>query len=254
MLRDAPAGPEVLLVLRHERAAFGASYAFPGGVLEPADSTVTVHCGEADDAGLSRRLGLRDGGLAFFSAAIRELFEETAILLARRADDRGRPCLVADNGCDALRDALNDGTLAWPEFLERERLTLACDRLSYFSFWVTPRYFGKRYSTRFFAARLPEGQRACHDGGELTDSVWLRPAEALAAAADGKLDLPRPTERTLAALAPFADVAATLAWAREREARGVRCLLPAVVGEGDERRIAMPGSPDYPADHEGCEE
>ncbi len=254
LLRDAPAGPEVLLVLRHERAAFGASYVFPGGVTEPDDTAVAARCGDADDAQLSRRLGLNEGGLVYFSAAIRELFEETAVLLAHRAADAGEPRLVDDDGCDALRDALNDGSLAWRDLLEQERLTLACDELCYFSHWVTPRFFDKRFSTRFFAARLPQGQHACHDGGELTDSVWLRPSEALAAAADGKLELPRPTERTLATLAAFTDVAAALAWAREQEKGGVPCLLPAVVGDGDERRIVMPGSRDYPADHMGCEE
>lgn len=248
LLRDAPQGPETLLVLRHERASFGASYVFPGGVNEDADETVAGYCGDTDDAQLSARLAIGCGGLAYFSAAIRELFEETGVLLARRRS--GAALTAADS--ERLRSALNDGELSWPRLLQSENLELACDGLHYFAYWVTPRHFDKRFSTRFFAAQLPPGQHAWHDGGELTDSCWMTPAAALASAADGQLVLPPPTRHTLERFAGFASVAAALDFAREREARGVDCILPAIVG--DEGRIAMPGSADYPADHEGFEE
>lgn len=249
LLRDARGGPEALLVLRHEQASFGASYVFPGGVSEACDEAVAAHSGSEDDASLSRRLGIAAGGLAFYSAAIRELFEETGVLLARRAGEDAR----LDDG-ESLRSRLNAGTLAWPELLASEGLTLACDRLHYFSFWVTPRVFDRRYSTRFFLARAPAGQRARHDGGELTDSRWLRPPDALAREAAGDMSLPPPTRATLEALARFEDLDAALEWARGCEKDGVNCLLPAVLGEGGRRRIVLPGSPDYPADHEGCEQ
>lgn len=248
LLRDGPQGPEVLLGLRPERASFGASYVFPGGVLEDADEQVAAYCGDADDARASSRLGIERGGLAFFSAAIRELFEETGVLLAGRRD--GRPLAGADS--ERLRAALNGGTLAWPRLLEEGKLLLACDDLHYFAYWVTPRYFGKRFSTRFFAVRLPPGQQARHDGGELIDSRWMTPAAALAAADGDELALPRPTRHTLERFGACADVAAALALARDREARGVACILPAVIGRDE--RIVLPGSSHYPADHEGCEE
>ena len=34
LVRDGDDGPEVLMVQRHERAAFGGAYAFPGGGVE----------------------------------------------------------------------------------------------------------------------------------------------------------------------------------------------------------------------------
>ncbi|MFB3076478.1 MAG: hypothetical protein ACE1Y4_00585, partial [Lysobacterales bacterium] len=37
LVRDSDDGPEVLMVQRHERTAFGGAYAFPGGVLSAVD-------------------------------------------------------------------------------------------------------------------------------------------------------------------------------------------------------------------------
>ena len=44
LARQAAQVPELLLVRRHERSAFGGAYAFPGGVLEDADARVADHC------------------------------------------------------------------------------------------------------------------------------------------------------------------------------------------------------------------
>lgn len=247
LLRDSAAGPEMLLVERHARAAFGATHAFPGGVNERVDEAVGDRCPGVSPAALDARLGVDCGGLAYFSAAVRELFEETAILLATRGGEPARP---ADR--ESLRRDLNAGKLAWPAFLETEGLALACDALRYFSWWVTPRCYARRYSTRFFAARLPEGQRARHDGAELTDSRWMTARGALAAAEAGEIELPPPTRATLAQLGPFATTDEILGWAALREREGVDCILPAVIGEGKERRIVMPGDADYPDGHRGC--
>jgi len=247
LLRDSGAGPETLLVERHAGAAFGATHAFPGGVNERVDEAVGDRCGGVTGAELDARLGVDCGGLAYFSAAVRELFEETAILLATRGGAAARP---ADR--ESLRRDLNARKLAWPALLEAEELALACDALRYFSWWVTPRYYERRYSTRFFAARLPEGQRARHDGAELVGSRWMTPAGALAAAEAGRIELPPPTRATLAALGRFATTDDILDWAAAREREGVDCILPAVIVEGGERRIVMPGDADYPDDHRGC--
>lgn len=254
LLRDSATGPEVLLVLRHERASFGASYVFPGGVIEDDDSAVHERCADICDSVASRRLGLDAGGLDFYSAAIRELFEETGILLAHRAvaEEAGVP--VCDNDCETERSRLNAGELGWRNFLDEQHLLPACDALHYFAFWVTPRVFPKRFSTRFFMATLPDGQVACHDGGELTDSCWMKPQEALAAAARDAMLLPPPTRATLQDLTTFDSVQEALAFAKQRERQGVACILPAILGSPDAQRIVLPGSPDYPADHQGLQE
>jgi 8-oxo-dGTP pyrophosphatase MutT (NUDIX family) len=70
---------EVLMLLRHPRTAFGAVWAFPGGVVEPTDRLDPG--GPLDDATASARLGLAAGGGAFWAAAVRETLEETGLAL-----------------------------------------------------------------------------------------------------------------------------------------------------------------------------
>ena len=242
LVRESCAGPELLLVLRHSKASFGDSYVFPGGLVETSDYEVWSRCDGLDAGAANARLDLDNGGLAYYSAAIRELFEEAGILLARNVTGHwpGVDALAAD------RDALNAGALTWPEFLEAHDLRLACDSLVYFEYWVTPREIPKRFATRFFLARLPDGQVASHCGRELTDSRWLTAAAALADARDAKLQLPRPTEASLETLDDFGDVDSMLAWAEQRCRAGVNCKLPAVISVDGKPRVVMPGDQLYP--------
>lgn len=245
LLRDATAGPESLLVLRHARTAFGASYVFPGGMVEEGDAGVGQYC----DGLQPGTTGFEpDDGTAWYSAGIRELFEESGILLACRNSDPER--LVADNVFDEYRHAVHTGELAWTDFLQANELRLACDRLSYFAWWVTPRHFEKRFTTRFFIAQAPRGQAASHDGKELTDSCWMRPADALQRA--GKdFTLPPPTRAVLHDLGRHDDVKSALDWAAEQQAAGVRCILPAMLQDGDRSRVVLPGDSEYPRELQG---
>src|SRR4051812_3150541 len=91
VLRDGTgaAAPEVFLVRRHEGTAFmGGAHVFPGGRVDDGDRGV----GEPSWCdGLDVAVGQLDSlppieAVAFHIAAIRELFEEAGVLLAR---DRG---------------------------------------------------------------------------------------------------------------------------------------------------------------------
>jgi 8-oxo-dGTP pyrophosphatase MutT (NUDIX family) len=232
LARAAAGVPELLLVQRHERSAFGGAHAFPGGVLEPADSRVNDHCAGVTAAEADTLLDI-DGGLAYFSAAVRELFEESGVLLAsvgRRGVD-----------LDAARDALNDGSLDWQAFVSENGLTLHCDALHYFSFWITPESLPRRFSTRFFLAAMPDDQDAAHCGGELTDSCWMSAEDALAANRDGSISLHFPTIRTLESLAPQSTLDALLAWAVAREREGVPCIFPEIGKRGGKARVIVAG-------------
>jgi 8-oxo-dGTP pyrophosphatase MutT (NUDIX family) len=116
-MRETGDAPELLLMRRHERSAFGGAHAFPGGVLEDTDALVADYCTGITPDEADTLLGV-DRGLAYFSAAIRELFEESGVLLAT----------VAERGVDldAARDALNDGTLDWRSFVVDNEVQLHC--------------------------------------------------------------------------------------------------------------------------------
>ena len=214
------------MVQRNQRAAFGTAHAFPGGVVEDADADVASRCAGITATEANRLLELSAGGLAYYSAAIRELFEETGILLADPS--------LAGSDLDAARDALNAGALTWDRFVSGSGLTLRCDSLHYFAFWITPEGMPRRFSTRFFLTVLPPGQTAAHCGGELVDSCWMPARAVLGASKAGQIKLIYPTRKTLESIAQFDAVGPLLAWARDCALRGVVCdrptLLPGMPG------------------------
>ena len=69
---------------------------------------------------------------------------------------------------------------------------LAGDELIYVGHWITPEPEPRRYDTRFFAARAPAGAVCDAHDAEMTDSVWLRPAEAVERFRDGHSSCVRP--------------------------------------------------------------
>lgn len=207
------------MVKRHASASFGSSFAFPGGVLEAADRNVHDFGGGMTAARAARLLQLEANALDYYSAAIRELFEESGVLLAAHR--------MTPQQLTAARAALNDGSLAWDRLVRDARLQLHYDRLHYFSFWITPPGQPKRYSTRFFLAELPPAQIASHDGGELTESCWMPAADILAARKAQRMRLPYVTRKTLQRVACFTCPPDLVAWASDCGEKGVVCDQPA---------------------------
>ena len=72
---------------------------------------------------------------------------------------------------------------------------------------MTPLGERRRFDTRFFLAEVPHGQELLHDDRETVDSLWVRPAEALAMFEDERLTMMPPTVLNLARLADYRSVA-----------------------------------------------
>lgn len=238
LVRPGSIEPEIFMVQRHARSSFGSAYAFPGGVVDPADSDVHRFCRGFDDPGASHRLGVQSGGLSFYSAAIRELFEETGVLLA----DIG--CI--DEDISSVRGGLNDGSISWADFVMTNELQLYSDALHYISHWITPEQRPRRYSTRFFLTQMPAGQSALHCGGELTESCWSTANEMLAAARRGDAVLHFPTVKTLESVARHKSFAELMSWAESSVDWGVTTMLPAIIKRDGRDTIVLPGELDYP--------
>ena len=243
VVRDGSAGVEVLLSRRAERGDHNSgAWVFPGGIVEAADGDAHAVCAGLDDAEASRRLGVPAGGLDYFIAAVRECFEESGLLFA------ATPTVQEDGiGIDAATSArlapwrgrLHRGEATLAALCEPEGLRLAVDELVYLSHWLTPLGRPKRFDTRFFVARVPQGQTASHDGAELVEQMWIAPAEALAKSAT--LKLLTPTQKTLETLARFSDVKSLLAWAAAP--RTVPLVMPRVAGGSGGFRPVMPDEP-----------
>jgi 8-oxo-dGTP pyrophosphatase MutT (NUDIX family) len=220
LLRDGAAGMEVLLLKRHRASGFvPGAYVFPGGRTDAPDA----------DPELARlALNFHDAGVPgfYWFAAVREAFEETGVLLGRNHADEWVPDATASDAMQALRVDLLEERASLREVLETCRCRVDFADVVYFAHWITPVAEPRRYDTRFFAARLPEQREVRADPREMTDALWLAPAEALARFAQGALPMVFPTVRTLEQLADFQTTAAALAALRERD---VEPILPRLV-------------------------
>ena len=139
------------------------------------------------------------------------------------------------------RAEVNAGEVGFLDACRGQGLKLAVDRVHYFSHWITPELAPKRYDTRFFLAVLPPGQIPMHDEYETTDTVWVRPADALARAKAGEFDLIFPTMKNLEAISRFSTSAELVEAAASVER--VPTVLPRVVADDHGVRIVLAGRP-----------
>ncbi|MGH9386019.1 MAG: NUDIX hydrolase [Vicinamibacterales bacterium] len=112
-----------------------------------------------------------------------------------------------------------------------------------FAHWVTPDIEIRRYDTRFFLARMPDGQLARHDDHETTALAWLTPDEAIEAGLAGRIMLPPPTWTTFRQLQPFSSIDALLEWAITRPIVRVQ---PGFIKSETLTMLTLPGDPLFP--------
>jgi 8-oxo-dGTP pyrophosphatase MutT (NUDIX family) len=229
-IRDSPNGYEILMLRRNLKSDFvGGAYVFPGGAVDARDGETDQQVFGLSDVEASRRLEVERGGLAFYVACLRELFEEAGLLIA--CDETGRAFRFRD-GDDlarfaAYRRAVNANELDFLTMMKRENLLLDLRGLEYLSHWITPVGPPRRYDTRFFVALAPTDQRATHDAGETVADLWIRPVDALAGKARGEFDMIFPTIRNLQAIAHFTSVNEVLNYARSLES--IPCVEPEMI-------------------------
>ncbi len=227
LLRDSSRGVlEVFMVERHHKMDFAAAArVFPGGRVDTSDSE---YAGNTADA--------------FRIAAIRETFEESGILLARLT---GASSLISAQhlrNLQSARAAVNSGELKFADLLARENLTPATDLLTPFAHWITPVVYPKRYDTHFFMVRAPVEHVGEHDGYESVDSLWISPAEALAAADERKGKLEFATRRNLEKLSRWKNSSAALSATKDSK---IVPVLPVFSGSEDDPTVTLPADADY---------
>ena len=228
LVRPAGPGPaelgwETYLLRRSAQSPVLAGFwVFPGGTVRADDSRPTgallvPRFSSADaHAALARAPGHppsnAEESLAYFVTAARELFEEAGILLAstdgpqpetvcqappeqRLAIERGRPLaeLVADLG-----------------------VALALDRLVYYGHWITPEALPQRFDTRFFLARLLDGEAPSPSPFEMAEGLWITVEDALERARGGAFPLHFATLSHLRRLAPYRGLEDLLQFARTK--------------------------------------
>ncbi len=250
LMREGEQEPEVYLMARNAKAgAFAGAHVFPGGIMDPADSHPELadfsetpqsiaSDGFLGDARLSEKRTL---GLYF--CALRETFEEAGVLLG-----------VVGSGADAdslspYRQKLNKGELTLLDMAKRESMRFRLDLLTPHTRWITPKNQRKRYDTRFFLARLPEGQKARPDGRELISGIWVGPKKAMEMHHEGNLNLLPPTFMTLFSLSQKKDIDDIFNHESDLGGtdRGIQPILPQTFIDRDEAGILLPNDPEYKA-------
>lgn len=240
LLQDTPAGIQVLLLRRHAKASNMAGvYVFPGGKLDAGDhwedgAPQLDQSRHALANALSEPDTPPERAAALYVAALREAVEECGLLLAEPATG-GQPLNAAE-----ARARLRGGE-AFTCMLQTLALRLQTRALAPWSRWITPvapSMNSRRFDTRFFVARAPQGQVARHDEEETVDTLWVAPRTALEQYRDGAIDLAPPQIMTLAHLARHTSVAQVLDAARRQSPP---TILPQAFDDQGTRVICYPG-------------
>jgi len=247
IIRDAPEGIEVFMVVRHHKIEFASgAIVFPGGSLDASDRDPRLRdvCDGIE--------GLSENVLATRVAAAREAFEECGVLFARSP---GSDAIIDGTRAKALgaryRQRLEADEIGMADVALEEGLRLAIDQLTHFAHWITPDHMRKRFDTHFYLAPAPGDHALVHDGNEAVDSQWIRPEEALAQAENGNLTMIFATRLNLERLAKSATVADAI-----DKARGdtVVTVMPSMRKTDTGRILTIPveagyGGPDFIVEH-----
>jgi 8-oxo-dGTP pyrophosphatase MutT (NUDIX family) len=209
LVRDSADGPEVLLLRRHRRSGFAAgAWVFPGGVVDGGDGDLALveRMDGPTPMQWAERLGLSDPAeaVSFVTAAVREAFEETGILLARHDETATNP--GRRETLDVARRALLAEVVDLRQIMVTRSMRISGENLLYLAHWITPEPEPRRYDTRFFLARVGADAVCTPHEAEMAESVWLTPRGAVHYFESGSLKMLPPTVHTLRRLAGFGSV------------------------------------------------
>lgn len=219
------------------------AHVFPGGRVDDTDDIAdAARCCDGVESAVARMPSRHPAeAIAFHVAAVRELFEEAGVLLARNADGGASGADFDPAQLAAWRRELIEQRTTLAEIAQREALRVSLDALTLFAHWVTPEIEARRFDTSFFFAIAPASQDAVHDDHEATHGTWMSPGEAIERCRHGEIALPPPTWTTLRALSRLQRLDEAEAWARQQRAPRVQPLV--VEREDGTRCIMLPGDP-----------
>jgi len=245
VLRDMPGGVETLLFQRPVASEFAAAaLVFPGGRVDTADADprweelggITV---QAAEELMGNAAPPQFPARAFLVAAVREVFEESAVLLGAKRE-------LERDWAHSARTRVHTGAVAFADLLSEEGLTIDLSGLVFFSRWITPEVQPRRYDTCFFACAMPPGQKPIAAPGEVESMHWTRPQIALEQEGWIPYTMP-PTRAALRQLTGHDSLAGALE--SLRNGRILTPVMPRILtdSEGQAMRILMPDDPGYDA-------
>jgi 8-oxo-dGTP pyrophosphatase MutT (NUDIX family) len=247
-------GLEVFMLRRSEASHFVPDvYVFPGGTLDDSDFSerALARAFGVDELNLQRQFRAQPApsfpapfgtpprikAAGLLVAAVRELYEETGVLLA--CDAHGKPLSDAELAphrarLHESRALVQRGELPFYELLAHLEVYANAAALALFSHWITPPPFPRRYDTHFFLALASPDQAAVADAYETHDGVWISPHDALEQCAAGTFRMVYPTIKHVERLAQFAGTRELFDFTRTKP---IYSIMPDTPGE---RQFSMP--------------
>jgi 8-oxo-dGTP pyrophosphatase MutT (NUDIX family) len=248
LLRDLEGGGvEVYMLRRPARSSFAAdAWVFPGGALDEGDSAsgTIARAPGLDLAAAAARLGLdaddegRRRGAGLHLCAVRELFEETGVLIGRLRGGGRLGVADADRLASARAALLEGAELA--DVLLRHRLEMAPELLQYVAHFITPADVPRRFDAYFFLTAAPPGQEAAAHPAEAVLGGWHAPAALLERHRDDPTVLMTPTRILLAELADQPGAAAAAADLGSRPVADILFARDDVVAGRIPTRLPLP--------------
>jgi len=231
-VRQRGGPPELLFVKRPKAMRFLAGFhAFPGGAVHAEDEDPQI-LGRLDlsikemSTSLGESAGSSSAGL--FVCAVRELFEEVGVLLAK-ARAQPSPAEMANRRADLVA-----GRATFLELAEEWDLVVNASRLRFLARWVAPSALPVRFDARFFVTEY-DGQVHPHEA-EVEIAEWMTAHRALSLSEAGEVLLAPPTVATLNTIARADDVAELMSGKLEVSKGVLERLSPMV------RRMVAPNS------------
>ncbi|XP_053611028.1 acyl-coenzyme A diphosphatase NUDT19-like, partial [Plodia interpunctella] len=250
---------------RPSTGSFPNSVVFPGGVNEATDGddrwlqlfksygfsdedfAAFYHTGTSTSSlfqpnPIQRHIALR-------ITAIRETFEELGLLICSRAQKSKRLGLWASSISEV-------DVKHWQERISKdaaEFFNLCTEAqcypdiwsLYYWSNWLTPKNFPKRFNTAFFLAAL-ETRPKVRSNSEVVKVEWARPSELIEKSNNQEIELQPPQQYELTRLSRIPDIEQLVEFARERSGYCDYCLYP-VSGKAKDGIVSLyPGDDLYP--------
>ncbi|KAF7588903.1 hypothetical protein BBP40_005018 [Aspergillus hancockii] len=209
---------EVLLLHRVKTStSFASAHVFPGGNLSEQDGK----CSPVEDP------TRHDDAIWYRNAALRELFEESGILLAKNRHS-GEMLAVPEEKREEGRRAIHQNKITFGKWLKQQNPAAIPDteQLIPFTRWITPTNVPRRYTTQMYLYFLPlpleseksllgeipaEGEREeiqipTNDGGlEITEARFLPASEWLRMASSGEVMMFPPQYLLLHLVSQFLD-------------------------------------------------
>jgi len=258
---------KVLMLKRSGTSSFmPSSHVFPGGKIEPADSSTKwvewikkVHpeyleksliCNENRPSVLQGKIGEMDKDLSMRVTVLRETFEETGILLCRPKGIKSGS-IWGQVFNSPLLTSWRTSVQKNPEsFLDMcQELDCIPDvwALKLVGNWLTPGGYKKRFDTAFYTVCLPELKEAAADLTEIQQLDWYSPERLLRLNQAQQIWLPPPQVYEISRLMRFYMLEDLAEFAADREPKGCECFSSVRFCTSEGLIFPLPGDELYTA-------